>query len=147
MSVNAAISILVVDDNPTNLKLAVELLIFEGYAVRQAVDAETALRMIKTAPPALLLLDLELPGMDGLTLARMLKADVQTRPVRIIALTAHAMKGDTEKAMAAGCEGYMTKPIDTRRFSRQIAAFLAAPPVRQAEDHYEGNLRSQPKLP
>ena len=149
MSVNAAISILVVDDNPTNLKLAVELLVFEGYAVSQAVDAETALRMIRTAPPALVLLDLQLPGMDGLELARLLKGEPQSRPARLIAFTAHAMKGDAERAMAAGCEGYMTKPIDTRSFSRQIAAFLAPPPdhAASAQDQHEGSLQDQPKLP
>jgi CheY-like chemotaxis protein len=118
------IPILVVDDNPVNVKLAIELLRFEGYAVSHAIDAESAHSMIQTAPPALVLLDLQLPGMDGLALARLLKADERTRHVRLIAFTAHAMKGDTERAAEAGCDGYLTKPIDTRKFPGQIAAYL-----------------------
>jgi two-component system, cell cycle response regulator DivK len=120
------LQILVVDDNPINLKLAVELLRCDGYTVSQAGDAETALAMIQAAPPALVLLDLQLPKMDGLALARLLKSDEHTRRVPLIAFTAHAMKGDTERATAAGCEGYITKPIDTRRFCQQIAAFVVA---------------------
>ncbi len=116
--------LLVVDDSPVNLKLASHLLEHAGYRVRQAADAETALVMIREDLPALLLLDLQLPQMDGLTLARLLKADEKTRAFPIVALTAHAMKGDAEKAYAAGCDGYLTKPIDTRRFVEQIAAFL-----------------------
>jgi CheY-like chemotaxis protein len=118
--------ILVVDDNPTNLKLAVQLLTFDGYAVSQARDAETALAMIRASPPNLVLLDLQLPKMDGLDLARILKADEKTRPVSLIAFTAHAMKGDIEMATAAGCDGYMTKPINTRTLSADVAAFVAA---------------------
>lgn len=118
--------VLIVDDNPVNLKLAVELLRCEGHAVSQARDAESALAMIRAAPPDLVLLDLQLPKMDGLELARVLKSDPLTRPVSLVALTAHAMKGDAEKATAAGFDGYMTKPIDTRTFSTQIAAFAAA---------------------
>jgi len=120
------LQILVVDDNTINLKLAVELLKCDGYTVSQAADAETALAMIQSVPPALVLLDLQLPGMDGLELARLLKAGEHTRQVPLIAFTAHAMKGDTERATAAGCEGYITKPIDTRKFSQQIAAFVVA---------------------
>ncbi|MDE1171209.1 MAG: response regulator [Verrucomicrobium sp.] len=117
--------ILVVDDSVVNLKLATHILEAEGYRVGQAEDAESALEMIRQAPPDLLLLDLQLPEMDGLTLARLLKADEGIRPFPIVALTAHAMKGDAEKAFAAGCDGYITKPIDTRKFPQQIAEHLA----------------------
>jgi CheY-like chemotaxis protein len=116
--------ILVVDDSAVNLKLACHLLKHAGYMVRHAVDAETALAMIQAEPPALLLLDLQLPQMDGLTLARLLKADEKTRNFPIVALTAHAMKGDAATAYAAGCDGYLPKPVDTRRFAIQIAEYL-----------------------
>jgi CheY-like chemotaxis protein len=117
--------ILVVDDNPVNIKLAAALLSRAGYAVDQTGDAETALALIQASPPDLVLLDLQLPKMDGLELARLLKADERTRHVILVAFTAHAMKGDRERAAAAGCSGYLTKPIDTRVFARQVAAFLA----------------------
>ena len=116
--------VLVVDDSAVNLKLACRLLEHAGYAVRQAEDAETALAMIRADPPILLLLDLQLPQMDGLTLARILKADERTRNFPIVALTAHAMRGDAAPPHAAGCEGYLTKPIDTRRFGAQMAEYL-----------------------
>jgi CheY-like chemotaxis protein len=119
-----AVRILVVDDNPTNLKLVSDVLQFEGYEVLKAPDAEVAQEIIKATPPALILMDIALPGMDGLTLTRLLKADEETRDIVIVALTAFAMKGDEEKAREAGCDGYVTKPIDTRRISEQVAAYL-----------------------
>jgi CheY-like chemotaxis protein len=120
--------ILIVDDNPTNLKLVSDVLGFEGYAILTAVDAENAQVVLVHATPALILLDIALPGMDGLTLTRQLKADARTRGIRIVALTAFAMKGDEQKAIDAGCDGYVVKPIDTRKFPAQVAAFLKAPP-------------------
>ena len=117
-------TVLVVDDNPTNLKLVSDVLEFDGYAVLQAADAEEARRVIGRTPPALILMDIALPGMDGLTLTRQLKADEATRNIRIVALTAFAMKGDDQKALAAGCDGYLTKPIDTRKLSGQVATWL-----------------------
>src|SRR5438128_1124048 len=122
--------ILVVDDNPTNLKLASELLEFDGYTVLKAADAERALLMVRESPPDLILMDIALPGMDGLTLTRQLKADDTTRRIPIIALTAFAMVGDAEKALAAGCDSYIAKPIDTRRLSTQVAETL-----KRAGDH------------
>src|SRR5262245_60117873 len=104
--------ILVVDDNPTNLRLATSLLEMEGYEVGQAVDAETAQAAIRNRQPDLILMDVALPGMDGLTLTRKLKSDAMTRDIRIVALTAFAMKGDDQKAFDAGCDGYISKPID-----------------------------------
>ena len=116
--------ILIVDDNPTNLKLVTYLVKANGYVVDTAADAEAALTAIAKARPDLILMDLQLPGIDGLELTRRLKADATTADIRIIAVTAYAMKGDQEKAFAAGCDGYVTKPIDTRTLPALIAAQL-----------------------
>ncbi|SDW54134.1 two-component system, cell cycle response regulator DivK [Hydrobacter penzbergensis] len=116
--------ILIVDDNPVNLKLAGDLLEIEGLTVRRALDAETALEMIRENAPALILMDVALPGMDGLTLTRLLKKDPATSNIFIIALTSFAMKGDHEKILAAGCDTYITKPIDTRIFTIEIKKHL-----------------------
>lgn len=116
--------ILIVDDNPVNLKLAADLLEMEGHAVEKAVDAEQAHEILKTTTPDLILMDIALPGMDGLTLTRMLKADEKLQHVPVVAMTAFAMKGDEQKALDAGCNGYITKPIDTRKLPAQVAAFL-----------------------
>lgn len=120
-------SLLVVDDNERNLKLARAVLEIAGFVVRGAADAEEALAEIAAELPALILMDLELPGMDGLTLTRKLKADPRTAAVRIVALTAFAMKGDDVRAYEAGCDGYIPKPIDVGRFGAQIAEVLARP--------------------
>ena len=117
--------ILVVDDNPTNLKLVSDVLEFEGYDILKAADAEEAQVVLGAALPDLILMDIALPGMDGLTLTRKLKAEERTRDIRIVALTAFAMKGDDQKAFDAGCDGYITKPIDTRKLPEQVAEFLA----------------------
>lgn len=116
--------ILVVDDNPTNLKLASEVLELEGHEVLRAVDADDALAVLRDHVPHLILMDIALPGMDGLDLTRILKSDARLRAVPIVALSAFAMKGDEEKALAAGCNGYITKPISTRTFPAQVRAFL-----------------------
>jgi len=116
--------ILIVDDNPVNLKLAASILGFDGHQILEAAGAIQALDIIRQTPPDLILMDIALPGMDGLTLTRQLKADPATRHIHIIALTAFAMKGDDEKAKAAGCEGYITKPIDTRKLAAQVAEIL-----------------------
>ena len=116
--------ILIVHDNPVNLKLATDVLEMEGYAVEKAVDAEQAQEMLKSATPDLILMDIALPGMDGLTLTRKLKADERLKDVPVVAMTAFAMKGDEQKALAAGCDGYITKPIDTRKLPQQVAAYL-----------------------
>lgn len=118
-------SILIVDDNPTNLKLARLVLSDGGYDVRTANDAEEALRLLSSYKPRLILMDVQLPGIDGLELTRRLKSDPAYSGIVIVALTAYAMKGDEEKARAAGCDGYITKPIDPDTFSRLIAECLA----------------------
>jgi CheY-like chemotaxis protein len=117
--------ILIVDDNPQNLKLARVILVAEGYEVETATDAEEALQAVERSKPALILMDLQLPGMDGLELTRRLKSDPRYRDVIVIALTAYAMKGDDEKAFRAGCDGYLSKPIDTQALPKTIAARLA----------------------
>ena len=122
-------SIFIIDDHPVNLELAKVLLTLEGYDVHTAGDAESALLLLPDLRPDLILMDIQLPGMDGLELARRLKADPLHKHARIVALTAYAMKGDEEKALAAGCDGYLSKPIDTRTFPRMLATFLADEPV------------------
>ena len=127
--------VLVVDDNVTNLKLVSELLVFEGYDVLNAIDAEAAQVILANTLPDLILMDIALPGMDGLTLTRLLKSDPRTHGIRIVALTAFAMKGDEERALKAGCDGYITKPIDTRALPRLIAEILPAAPAADAAMH------------
>jgi CheY-like chemotaxis protein len=117
-------TILIVDDNAANLKLARVLLEGEGYTVTTACDAEQALEVLATGRPDLILMDIQLPGMDGLELTRRLRAAPSTARVPIVALSAYAMKGDEEKALAAGCNGYITKPIDPLTFPAQVARYL-----------------------
>ena len=116
--------ILVVDDNDVNLKLVRVLLEGEGYAVRVAPDADEALAILTQFRPRLILMDVQLPGMDGLTLTRMLKANPSMRDIIILGLTAYAMKGDEDRILAAGCDGYLAKPIDTRSLPAAIAGYL-----------------------
>jgi len=116
--------VLLVDDNPANLKLVRVLLTTEGYEVRVASDAEEALKVLDDFEPQIILMDVQLPGMDGLELTRRLKADPSRRDIIIIALTAYAMKGDEEKVRAAGADGYLSKPVDTRTLPGSIASYL-----------------------
>lgn len=116
--------ILIVDDNPTNLKLVAYLMRASGYEVETAADADDALASISARPPRLILMDLQLPGVDGLELTRRLKADPTTRGIIVVAVTAYAMKGDHDKAVAAGCDDYVTKPIDTRALPATVARHL-----------------------
>lgn len=119
--------LLVVDDNPVNLKLARVLLTAEGYEVRTAVAAEEALEVLREFRPRMILVDIQLPGMDGFELTRRLKADPRMREVLVVALTAYAMKGDEERVLAVGYDAYISKPIDTRRLAAQVAEMLAWP--------------------
>lgn len=116
--------ILVVDDNPLNLKLFTCLLESPDYDVHTAINGREALASIEAALPDLLLLDLQLPDLDGLVLARKLKADASTRAMPIIAVTAHAMKGDQETALEAGVDGYISKPVERDAFRRTVAEML-----------------------
>jgi len=124
---NPPVTILVVDDNPTNLKLAADVLECEGYAVLRAGDAGEAQAALAREIPQLILMDIQMPGMNGLALTRLLRADPAFSAVRIVALTAFAMKGDDHKAIEAGCDAYITKPIDTRRLPVQVAEILRHP--------------------
>ena len=117
-------NVLIVDDNPMNMKLVRVLLTGEGYEVRTAADALEALDILKEWRPLLILMDIQLPGIDGLELTRRLKADPGTDQIIIIGLTAYAMKGDEERILAAGCEAYIAKPIDTRTLPGVIATLI-----------------------
>lgn len=117
-------SILVVEDNPTNLKLAKLLLSIEGYEIQTAIDAEAALKVLETFHPNLILMDLQLPGKNGLDLTRELKANPKYKDIIIVALTAYAMKGDYELAKAAGCDGYITKPVSAASFPNELVQYL-----------------------
>jgi len=117
--------ILVIEDNALNLKLVRSLLMLEDYEVVEAVNAETGIQLAKEQRPDLILMDIQLPGMDGLSATRKLKADPDVTAIPVVALTAYAMLGDEQKALEAGCAGYISKPLDTKEFPRLIARFLA----------------------
>jgi two-component system, cell cycle response regulator DivK len=116
--------ILVVDDTPVNLKLTRIILANEGFQPLTAASAEDALKLLEVCHPRLILADIQLPGMDGLELTRRVKADPETRDISVIALTAYATPADVERATQAGCDGYITKPIDTRTLGARIREFL-----------------------
>jgi two-component system, cell cycle response regulator DivK len=127
-------SILLVDDSLPNLKLTRFLLMQDGFDVRTAENAEQALLALETGVPNMILMDIQMPGMDGLALTRHLRRDGSLGNVPIVALTASAIKGDEQIARAAGCDGYITKPIDTRTFVNVVREYAggrstgAAPP-------------------
>ncbi len=116
--------ILIVEDNPLNMELARDLLEAKGYIVREAATAQDGIDAVLARRPDLVLMDVQLPGMDGLTATRILRQDSRLADLIIVALTAHAMKGDEQKVLEAGCNGYISKPIDTRQFPAQIAEYL-----------------------
>jgi CheY-like chemotaxis protein len=117
--------IVVVDDNAINLKLLQVVLQTEGYDVRVASDGGALAALLREFHPRLVLMDIQLPGDDGLELTRRLRADPATRDLVIVAISAYAMKRDHERALDAGCDGYLSKPIDTRRLPGIIAGYLA----------------------
>ena len=125
-------TILIIEDNRRNMLLIRDLLQMQGFRTLEAFDGEEGIARAKAQRPDLILMDLQLPGMDGLTATRLLRQDPVTAGIPVVALTAHAMKGDRERALQAGCNGYIPKPIDTRRFLAQIQGFLrgAAKPGR-----------------
>jgi two-component system, cell cycle response regulator DivK len=122
-------TVLVVEDNAANMKLAKFLLESAGHTVVSASDAETGLTLARDGQPNLILMDIQLPGMDGLEATALLKADDATRSIPVIALTALAMKGDEERIRAAGCDGYIAKPLAYREFLATISAHLAKVPA------------------
>ena len=116
--------VLVVDDHPQNLKLARLLLKDEGYDLRCAVDAEEALLLLESFEAQLVLTDVQLPGMDGLTLTQQIKADPRRRHIKVVVFSAYAMKSDEQRALAAGCDAWVPKPIDSDKLLRVLAEVL-----------------------
>ncbi len=117
-------TILLVEDDPLSRELIADLLTAEGYRVLQAPSGLGLLEWVKQERPALILLDLQLPGVDGFTLARQLKADPATRGIPILAVTAYALPEDQARALEAGCDGYFPKPLDTRGLLQTVAHLL-----------------------
>jgi len=116
--------ILVIEDNATNMRLSAYLLESEGHVVLGATNAENGLAIARAEQPDLVLMDIQLPGMDGLEATAVLKGDATTRTIPVIALTALAMKGDEERIRAAGCDGYIAKPLAYRNFLAVVNAHL-----------------------
>ncbi len=119
--------ILVVEDNETNQMLTVAVLERDGYRVVVAGNADEARHHLETETPQLILMDVQLPGEDGLAFTQQLKRNPATSHIPVVAMTAHAMQGDAEMAMKAGCSGYIAKPIDTRALAEQVRRYLAVP--------------------
>lgn len=118
-------TILYIEDNPENRLLIRRILMVEGFSILEAEDAAHALEMVKSNPPDLILIDINLPGTDGYTLTAQLRDNPDLQDVPIVALTANVMRGDRERSLKAGCDGYIQKPIDVDALPRQIRAFLA----------------------
>ncbi len=116
--------ILVIEDNELNMKLVRTLLKLGQHQIIEAVDAESGIQLAKEHNPDMVLMDVQLPGMDGLEATQILKSDPSTNSIPIVALTSYAMTGDKKKALEAGCDGYITKPIDTRTFLEEISRFF-----------------------
>ena len=125
--------ILIIEDNPLNLELVTDLLEVNGFRVFSARTAEDGLRLARQLMPDLVLMDFSLPGMDGLSATKSLKADPTTGHLIVVGLTANAMKGDEEAALAAGCDGYLTKPINTRTFAATVTDFMLATHPRPSD--------------
>lgn len=118
--------ILIVEDNSMNRRVAQFILKSQGYTVYEACDGREALDLVKDHSPDLILMDLQLPGLDGFTVTRIIKENAATKRIPVVALTAYAMRGDAERALEAGCDGYITKPIDPENFAEVVAGYLAA---------------------
>ena len=125
--------ILIVDDNELNLKLLRWLLEKNGYEVHTAGDAKTARVSVRAVRPRLILMDIQLPDIDGLQLTREFKTDPELRDIPVVAVTSYAMKGDRQKSIDAGCDGFITKPIDTRQFPLEIEKYLRSPRGNSSE--------------
>ncbi len=116
--------ILVIEDDELNMKLIRIVLDLGGYRILEAPDAEEGIKMIRSEMPDLILMDIQLPGIDGFKATRVIKEDEALKSIPVIALTAFAMHGDDRKAMEAGCDGYITKPIDTRKLIQQLEGYI-----------------------
>ncbi len=139
-------SILVVDDNPINLKMARFALEADGYQVRTAADGKEMFLVLREFQPRVILMDIQLPDVDGLELTRQLTTDPETRDIVIVAVTAYAMAGDRERMIRGGCDGYIAKPLDPIRLSAQIQEYLANPLNRAPLSDAEGAVKSSPPL-
>ena len=124
--------VLIVDDNPMSIAIAETILIAERFSVQTAADSMQAMHQVTAFRPDLILMDIQMPGMDGLTLTQQLKADPRTAGIAIIAFTAYAMHGDEARLRGAGCDGYISKPIDVARFVGQVLAFA---PIARVHGH------------
>ncbi|MCF6149662.1 MAG: response regulator [Candidatus Kuenenia sp.] len=117
-------NVMVVEDNEKNRKLMRVVLKAKGYSVIEATTGEEALNLLKEQTPDIILMDIQLPGIDGLTLIRQIKADPGKKNIPIIAVTAHAMKGDEQKILDSGCDAYVSKPVDTRELPVMVEKYL-----------------------
>jgi two-component system cell cycle response regulator DivK len=117
--------VLIVENDSRNMKLFRDLLQVHGIATLEATNGQEGVKLAMEKKPDLILMDIQMPVMDGLEATRILKADGRTRGIPIIALTSYAMKGDHERALGAGCDGYLAKPVDTRNFLKEISAYLS----------------------
>ncbi len=135
--------ILLAEDNPVNRRLAQFLLKSQGYIVYEATTGHEALELARAHLPDLILMDLQLPGLDGFAATKILKQDAATAEIPVVALTAYAMKGDREKALEAGCDGYITKPIDTKEFPFAVSRYLASA-ARKGVESRHGNRGEDP---
>ena len=117
-------TILVVEDNELNMKLVRGLIKIGNYGMLEAIDAESGIEQIREQRPDLVLMDIQLPGMDGLSATKIIKEDPSLKDIPVVALTSYAMQGDEEKALEAGCTGYIAKPIDTRKFLETVSQYL-----------------------
>ena len=125
--------VLVVEDDALNLELVRDILIAAGYEVLEAADGGTGMHVARAEHPELILMDLQLPGLDGLEAVRLIREDPSLREVPIVAVTAHAMKADDERARAAGCDGFVAKPIQVREFVTTVARYLDHPRTDPAD--------------
>ncbi len=121
-------TVLVVEDNELNMKLVRDLLRFADYAVIEAWDAETGLELAQIHQPDLILMDIQLPGMDGLTATQHIRRDANLKHTPVVALSSYVMNGDKQKALDAGCTGYLTKPIKTRSFIQDLVRIIGTQP-------------------
>ena len=126
---SGAARVLVVDDNELNVEIATHLLVQDGMVVAAARDAAGAIARVAAFRPDLVLMDIQLPGVDGMALTRQLRGQRSTQRLVIVAFTALAMRGDREKFLAGGCDGYIAKPIDVATFAAEVRALLPAPPA------------------
>ena len=117
-------TILVIEDNELNMKLVRSLLTMGSYVMAEAGDAETGIKLAREIKPDLILMDIQLPGMDGLTATRIIKEDVSLQDIPVVAFTSFAMEGDEKRALQAGCAGYITKPLDTQNFLKTVERYL-----------------------